>query len=196
MLFSRGLWRVAASAPSSSFRASLGASWRGPLCAAAKFSSSTTGTGSSKPPQSIAELARSIDTTLSPEQKAYVDTLRKQIRGGPNTPRSLYRDVPRPEEVTGVGNFLPQIADDAEALIDFALSHIPRKAGPRRSREKQRRRLKFVAKKKQDDLRKEQTVAAKLKHDQKLKKSRALVRHYKEEGARLALIRANTSMVK
>ena len=144
--------------------------------------------------QTIEELANSIDTTLTAEEQAYVATLRKQIRGGPNSLRSLYRDVPRPDEVTGVGNFLPQIAENAEALIDFALSKIPRRAGPRRSREKQRRKLKLLAKKKQDDRRKEEYTAANLKHHQKLKKQRALCVQYKEEGKRLALLKANTSI--
>jgi hypothetical protein len=30
-----------------------------------------------------------------------------------------------PHEVVGMGNFMPRIADNAEALIDYALSHIP-----------------------------------------------------------------------
>ena len=38
---------------------------------------------------------------------------------------ALYREVPRPEEVVGLGNFMPRIADNAEALIDYALSHVP-----------------------------------------------------------------------
>ena len=38
---------------------------------------------------------------------------------------ALYREVPRPEEIVGLGNFMPRIADNAEALIDYALSHIP-----------------------------------------------------------------------
>lgn len=35
----------------------------------------------------IAEIAASIDTTLSDEQKAYVETLWKKIRGGDRSPR-------------------------------------------------------------------------------------------------------------
>lgn len=129
----------------------------------------------------IDELVKTIDTKLTPEQQEYVETLKKKIKGGPNSPRSLYRDVPRPEEITGIGNFLPKIADNAQELIDFALSHIPKKDGPRRSRFKQRLALKALAKKKQDDIRKEQTIAAKLRHDAKLKKHRLLVQHYKQE---------------
>lgn len=135
----------------------------------------------SGPKKTIDELARSIDTTLTPEQQEYVEKLKRKIKGGPNSPRSLYRDVPRPEEVTGVGNFLPKIADNAEQLIDFALSHVPKQAGPRRSRFKKRLVLKALAKKKQDDLRLIQTVAAKLRKDAKLKKQRVLIKEYKEE---------------
>jgi hypothetical protein len=163
-------------APSSSAR--LG------LAAVRAFSSTPGGDKAptvAPPRQTIDELARSIDTTLTQEQREYVDSLKKMIRGGPNSPRSLYRDVPRPEEVTGVGNFLPKIADNAQELIDFALSHLPKRAGPRRSRFKQRLVLKRLAKKKQDDLRKEQTIAAKLRKDGKLKKQRALCKQFKEQ---------------
>lgn len=38
---------------------------------------------------------------------------------------ALHREVPLPHEVVGLGNFVPRIADNAEALIDYALSHIP-----------------------------------------------------------------------
>ena len=38
------------------------------------------------------ELAK-IDTTLTPEQTKYVEMLKKKIRGGVNSPRSIYREV-------------------------------------------------------------------------------------------------------
>ncbi len=37
-----------------------------------------------------------------------------------------------------MGNFIPKMAENAEALIDYALSHIPKRDGPRRSRHKKR----------------------------------------------------------
>ena len=36
---------------------------------------------------SVEDVAKSINTTLTPEQKLYVDKLKKQIRGGINSPR-------------------------------------------------------------------------------------------------------------
>jgi hypothetical protein len=39
---------------------------------------------------------------------------------------ALYREVPRPDEIVGLGNFMPKYADNAEALIDYALSFIPK----------------------------------------------------------------------
>ena len=140
---------------------------------------------SSSPKRTIDELARSIDTTLTPVQREHVEKIKRQIKGGSNSPRSLYRDVPRPDELTGVGNFLPKIADNAQELIDFALSHLPKKTGPKRSRFKQRLVLKALAKKKQDDRRREETMAAKLRHDAKLKKQRVLIKQYKEEAQRI-----------
>lgn len=40
---------------------------------------------------------------------------------------ALYREVPTPAEVEGTANFYPKMADNAEALIDWALSHIPKR---------------------------------------------------------------------
>jgi len=40
---------------------------------------------------------------------------------------AIYREVPRPEEIQGYGNFMPKMAPNAEALIDWALSHIPKR---------------------------------------------------------------------
>ena len=37
--------------------------------------------------RSVNEIAASIDTTLTEEQKAYVATIRRKIRGGDRTPR-------------------------------------------------------------------------------------------------------------
>ena len=146
---------------------------------------SSSSTTAEAPKKTIDEVARSIDTTLTPEQREHVEMLKRKIKGGPNSPRSLYRDVPRPDELTGVGNFLPKIAENAQELIDFALSHIPKRAGPRRSRYNQRLLLKNQAKQKQHAERKVQLAAAKLKKDAKLKRQRILVRQYKEEAAKL-----------
>jgi hypothetical protein len=45
----------------------------------------------------INEKLRQIDTTLTPEQRAHVDSIRKSIRGGPNSPRckclSMYLSI-------------------------------------------------------------------------------------------------------
>ena len=37
----------------------------------------------------------------------------------------MFRDVPKPEDVKSEGSYATKIAPNAEALIDFALSHIP-----------------------------------------------------------------------
>lgn len=39
---------------------------------------------------------------------------------------AIYREVPNPEDLKAMGNFMPRIAENAEALIDYALSHIPK----------------------------------------------------------------------
>ena len=102
------------------------------------FATERQKSGTEKPNRSIEEILSSIDTTLTSEQQEHVDKLKKQIRGGPNAPRSLYRDVAKPDELVGEGNFFPRLADNAESLIDYALSFIPRKDGYRGSRRKKR----------------------------------------------------------
>lgn len=74
----------------------------------------------------IDEYLANIDTSLTDEQRVYVDMLKKKLKGGSGV-RSVYRDVPRPEEIKGTGNFLPKIAENAEELIDWALSHVPKR---------------------------------------------------------------------
>ena len=68
----------------------------------------------------------SLDTTLTEEQRTYVNMLKKKMKGAMGI-RSLYRDVPRPDEIKGTGNYLPKIAENAEELIDWALSHVPKR---------------------------------------------------------------------
>ncbi len=38
---------------------------------------------------------------------------------------ATHREVPTADEIKAVGNYMPRMADNAEALIDYALSHIP-----------------------------------------------------------------------
>lgn len=38
---------------------------------------------------------------------------------------ATHREVPNADEIKAVGNYMPRMADNAEALIDYALSHIP-----------------------------------------------------------------------
>ena len=38
---------------------------------------------------------------------------------------ATYRDVPRYDEIDMSGTYIPNQAENAEALIDWALSHIP-----------------------------------------------------------------------
>lgn len=39
---------------------------------------------------------------------------------------ALYRDVPRVDELKSVGNFSSYLPPNAEELVDWALSHIPK----------------------------------------------------------------------
>lgn len=133
----------------------------------------------------ISEIANSIDTTLTPEQQEYVKTIKKKIHGGPNSRRSLYRDVPKPEEIEGMGNFMPRLADNAEALIDYALSRIPKRDGPRRNRRKKRMALKWATKRKYDAIKKEQKSQANLRRHKRFQRITQEIKNIKLEAQRI-----------
>lgn len=95
-------------------------------------------------PRTPEEVVASIDTTLTPEQQAYVETLKKKMKGA--GPRSPYRDIPLLEELQPNSPFPPYIPDNAQQLIDFALSHVPKRAGPRGTRKKKRMAKRFAFK--------------------------------------------------
>ena len=85
----------------------------------------------------------SIDTTLTPEQQIYVDGLKKKMQGGANSKRSPYTSIPLREDLQPNSPFPPYIPDNAQALIDYALSHIPKRDGPRGTRKMKRMAKRF-----------------------------------------------------
>jgi len=137
--------------------------------------------------RSVSEIAASIDTTLTSEQKEYVATIRRKIRGGDRTPRSLYREVPLPHEIKGDGGFMPNIPPNADALIDYALSHIPVRGGPRGTRRKKRLARKAEAIKKINDKKKEGQKNAIERKQAKLRRIRLEVKQVREQAAALRL---------
>ena len=152
----------------------------------------STDSGEKKPGlddfESMEEYLLSIDTTVPESKREHVDKLKKQIRGGHLSKRSLYREVPTQEELEAIkstGNFLPRIAPNAEELIDWALSHIPERAGPRRSRRAKRMARKWQIKRENDARRKKETVAALARKQARMKMHREKANHYRELGAQL-----------
>ena len=138
--------------------------------------------------ESMEEYLLSIDTTVPESKREHVDKLKKQIRGGHLSKRSLYREVPSQEELESIkstGNFLPRIAPNAEELIDWALSHIPERAGPRRSRRAKRMALKWKIKRENDARRKKENVAALARKQARMKMHREKANHYRELGTQL-----------
>jgi hypothetical protein len=138
--------------------------------------------------ESLDDYLMSIDTSFPEEKRAHVEALKKQIKGGHLSKRSLYRDVPTPEELEAIkfqGNFLPKIAPNAEALIDWALSHVPERAGPRRNRRAKRMANKWRIKRADDARRKNEKVAALARDEAKRQAHRAKANEYRMEGARL-----------
>ena len=115
------------------------------------------------------------------------------ISGGHLSERSLYREVPTPEEMDLIkitGNFIPNIAPNARELIDFALSHIPVKTGPRRSKHKKRMAHKWAVKEAQDALRKKQTRYARENKHKNLNYHRSLVKKYLNEAKDINKLKA------
>jgi len=139
-------------------------------------------------PTPIEDVAMSIDTTLTPEEQARADMWKKKIKGGNPKVRSFYRDVPTTDEIDALkipGNFLPKIAPNAEALIDFALAQLPIRDGYRGTRKAKRMNNKWSDVRKQDAKMKAQTLAAREKKHQKLKVQRAKIAVYKQQAKEL-----------
>jgi hypothetical protein len=66
----------------------------------------------------IEEITDRIDTSLTKDQSAHVEKLKKIMKGASGK-RSLYRDVPRPNEVEAYEGFLPNIPPNAEQARSF-----------------------------------------------------------------------------
>ena len=91
----------------------------------------------------LPKVVASIDTTLTAEQQAYVNALKHKMKGAGK--KSPYRDVPSPAELAAHNYaFPPFVPPNAEALIDWALSHVPKRDGPRGSRLKKRMAARFA----------------------------------------------------
>jgi hypothetical protein len=133
------------------------------------------------------DIAASIDTTLTPRQRQHVDHLKDQYKGK-TAPRSVYRDVPTRAEIKEHSldaNYSPKMAANAEALIDWALSHIPERGGKRASREKKRIARKGESDRLEQATRKNQIFHAK-RRDRKLKEKHSLLaQRYHREAIRL-----------
>lgn len=131
----------------------------------------------------------SIDTSLTPEQQEKVARLKhKMVGAGPKGHgpiRSLYREVPRPEEIQGSQNYMPKIPPNAQELIDYALSHIPERDGPRRNREKKRMTQRWEQKVKDHAVKTIHNREAKQRKLIKAQQSRALTQAYFDMAERI-----------
>lgn len=77
--------------------------------------------------ENIQDFINTLDLSLTDEQKRYVAMLKKKMKGGARSCKSPYRDAVKPEDIVPDGLLLPQIAENADEIIDWALSHIPRR---------------------------------------------------------------------
>jgi hypothetical protein len=127
---------------------------------------SAQGTGKEEEPANPLDVARPItagkkfleevDTTLTPEQQKYVDELKQKYLKSSGSKYSPYRDVPSVEEQEKFPNmqYRPYIPENAEALIDWALSHVPERGGYRGTRAKKRMAHRWEQKRRNDAHRK------------------------------------------
>lgn len=125
------------------------------------------------------EYFKQFDTELTPEQRNHVESLKKKITGG-TYKSSPYRDIQKAEEVEGTGNFLPRVAENARELIDYALSHIPKRGGPRRSRHKKRVLAREEQRMADREVKKIQKRKAEVRKLEKMRRSRALAKKFRE----------------
>ena len=125
----------------------------------------------------IDEVAASIDTTLTPEQREYVEMLKKKARGT-STVRSLYSDVPLPQELKSTGNFISKVAPNAQELIDYAYTFVPKRDGARNSRRKKRMQVRLDQSKHDHQRRIRETAAAQKRVQARRLKQAQLMKQY------------------
>jgi hypothetical protein len=114
--------------------------------------------------------ANQIDTTLTPEQKEYVESLKRKMNGA-KSPRSLYRQVAQPGELetnedmekVDANSFLPLSPSKPNELIDWALSHVPKRDGKRGTRQLNRMEQRQIIKRENDQIRIKNVKAAREK---------------------------------
>ena len=133
-------------------------------------------------PDDIDEFLANIDTTLTPAQREKVERIKSKMKG-PNAKRSFYRDVPTPDELDAMKEqSVPvKLAENAEKLIDFALSFVNEKTGAKRSRHKKRMKHRWQQTINDHERRKRQTIAARFRKLEKRQKQMELCRKYKDE---------------
>lgn len=106
--------------------------------------------------RNVNEVAASIDTTLTPAQQEYVAKLRKMVRGGkPYGPKSPDY-IRKTDELDHTGMFITNMPENANDLVNWAWSHLPKKMGTRGTRKKKRMSLKWARKRLRDKTIKEQ----------------------------------------
>jgi hypothetical protein len=137
---------------------------------------------STEMPDDIDDFLANIDTTLTPEQRAKVDRIKTKMKG-PLAKRSFYRDVPTPDELDAMKEqSVPvKLAQNAEALIDYALSFVNEKTGGKRSRHKKRMQHRWQQTINDHARRKAQTKASNLRKLESQRKSRELCKKFKIE---------------
>ena len=128
---------------------------------------------------SIDEIIASVNTKLDPQQLEYVNKLQKSARGTSKV-RSLYRDVPKPEDLSSTGNFISKIAPNAQELIDYALSHVNKRAGPTHSRQKKRMRVRIQQSLHDHQRRISETILSEKRKKEKKLKQIKLMKKYKQ----------------
>jgi hypothetical protein len=150
------------------------------------YYSDKSSSGSATTIKGIEEQINDIDLNLTPEQRERVDGLKKSFHG---KGRSLYWNVPTVEELEKLNSgmtYTTHVPSNAEALIDWALTHIPERGGYRGSRRKGRMSRKWKQKRENDRKMKAGKLAGMERRQAKAKRQRELVAHYKSLAAQMA----------
>ena len=144
--------------------------------------------GEERPMAKFKDLLATVDTTLTPGQRERVERLKEKFLHGASGKHSPYRNVPTQAEQDSIPNSLqyrPFVPGNADALIDWALSHVPERAGKRGTRRAKRMAQKWELKRKNDAYRKEGEQKSRERKAAKALKQRELGRLYRTLGAEL-----------
>lgn len=146
-----------------------------------------------RPMLKFKDMLAEINTSLTPEQRAHVEMLKTKYIHGSSGRRSPYRNVPTPEELDAMPDdqqYRPFVPENADELIDWALSHVPPRTGKRGSRRAKRMEHRHALRRKNAAWRRQGEALGRERRAEKAQRQQELANMYRQMGAEIRAAKA------